>query len=743
MKLSELLEFNRIVIQCHDNPDADAIASGYGLYLYFKEQGKDVSLVYGGRTAVRKSNLVIMIDELKIPIVHCHSIEDVDLLITVDCQYGEGNVSHFDAKEIAIIDHHRVSSSDLPKRNEIRSTLGSCATLVWSMLKDEGFDVNANSKLATALYYGLYTDTNSFTEIYHPLDKDMRDETIFDNVAITKFRNANISLEELETAGAALLRSDYVEDYRFAIVKANKCDPNVLGLISDLVLEVDMVDTCLVFCPQPNGVKFSVRSCIKEVKASELAREISKGVGSGGGHLVKAGGFLQRELLITEYRKACKKKGVTPRMTYDEEGREELPTSSAIKGFLEKRMMNYFKGTQIIHAEREDLDFSGFASYLQRSLPRGYVKGTDIVPAGTSITLRALEGDLQAVIEEDTYITINAKGDIFLGKESGKEIQYRIYPEWNYTISNSEYNPIIKKNQTGETISLLDYAKVCVPVKETKVLAKCLDHKVKLFTKWDKNQYLLGKKGDYITIRHRNLDDIMIFGSKDFQSAFVLEEEKDKLEKVRAVVFDMDGTLLDTLEDLQLAVNYALEKFHLPEKTLEEVRTFLGNGVRKLMERSVEGGAKHPQFEEIFTCFTDYYNEHCNDHTKPYKDVLNLMKELSARGIKMAIVSNKLDSAVKVLNEKYFGEYVSVAVGDQEGVEKKPSREMVDIALKELGVSQEHAIYVGDSEVDLETARNAGLECVSVTWGFRDIEFLKEKKATIFADVPMEILSIL
>ena len=303
MKLSSLLKYNQIIVQCHDNPDADAIASGFGVYTYLKLHGKDVRLVYGGRNLIRKSNLVMMVKELEIPIENVrHTSKEVpaELLVTVDCQYGEGNVTLYPAEHVAVIDHHRVSKT-LPKMHEVQSNLGACSTLVWNMLKEEGIDPNENEKLATALYYGLFTDTGNLEEIYHEKDMELRDNAKFHAGLLTKLRNANISIEELETAGAALLRCDYNEQYRFAVVKAGPCDPNVLGLISDMVLEVDSIDVCMVFSIVPNGVKLSIRSCVERIKANELAAKICRDIGSGGGHQVKAGGTLQMDLLTKEY----------------------------------------------------------------------------------------------------------------------------------------------------------------------------------------------------------------------------------------------------------------------------------------------------------------------------------------------------------------------------------------------------------------------------------------------------------
>lgn len=211
------------------------------------------------------------------------------------------------------------------------------------------------------------------------------------------------------------------------------------------------------------------------------------------------------------------------------------------------------------------------------------------------------------------------------------------------------------------------------------------------------------------------------------------------MKKYDTVIFDLDGTLLDTLEDLTDAVNYAMRTMGMPERTIEEVRTFVGNGVKRLLELCVPDGFDNPAFEETFAKFREYYGLHCNDKTKAYDGVVRLLRELKDEGYALAIVSNKLDSAVKELSEIYFEGIVKVAIGEMEGVAKKPAPDTVYKALEELHKPAEGAVYVGDSEVDVMTAKNSGLPCISVLWGFRDEEFLKEHGAVQFARTPREV----
>ncbi len=212
----------------------------------------------------------------------------------------------------------------------------------------------------------------------------------------------------------------------------------------------------------------------------------------------------------------------------------------------------------------------------------------------------------------------------------------------------------------------------------------------------------------------------------------------------KTVIFDLDGTLLDTLEDLTDSVNYALTVMGYPLRTIDEIRKFVGNGVEKLMKRAVPEGTTQHEFDRCFSLFKEYYNQHSQDKTKPYDGVISLMRRLKEKGIKMAIVSNKLHEAVLDLRDIFFDDVIEVAIGDMPELKRKPEPDSCFKALEMLGSSVEEAVYVGDSEVDIATARNAGLPCIAVLWGFRDREFLISKGATILAantdEVEMEVL---
>lgn len=499
MRLSDLLKYDEIIIQAHDNPDPDAIASGYGLYTYFSRMGKKVRLIYSGRLQIQKTNILLLTKELNIPIEYIDPLVTLSftrgksLLLTVDCQYGAGNVTKFEVPKVAIIDHHQEEVTDV-ELSEIRPNYGSCSTLVWRMMKDEGFDFTGELNLGTALYYGLYSDTNQFGEIRNAMDMDMRDSLEFSAHVISLLRNSNISLKELETAGIALIRYIYNDVYRYAIIKSQPCDPNILGLISDLVLQVDCVDTCVVYNETADGIKLSVRSCIREVKASELASFLTVDVGSGGGHLEKAGGFIQKSLYEKHY------KALHP------------------EGFLSEKLNDYFGNSEVIYADKYEMDVKGLTKYIKRKTPIGYVDVDEIVPTGTPILIRTLEGDLELINDGSFYVMIGIKGDVYpIKKENFKKsyIECKDEPE-----IETEYLPTIKNQHSGKTEHILPYAKSCVASGQTYIYARPVTKRTKVFTSWDPEKYMYGKEGDYLAVRCDNLHDIYIVEKDIFSKTY-------------------------------------------------------------------------------------------------------------------------------------------------------------------------------------------------------------------------------
>lgn len=501
MQLKELLEYEEVTIQTHDNPDADAIASGYALYKYFTSKGKKVSFFYSGRYEIQKTNLKLMISNLEIPISYVDpKVNDKfisGLLITVDCQHGAGNVQYFKADAIVVIDHHQkeINTSKLAYWC-IDPNLGSCSTLVWELLLKENYPINEDINLGTALYYGLYRDTNQFSEISYPLDMDMRESVVYDRSIIQLLRNSNLSLQELEIAGIALIRSVYNSDYHYSIIRAGKCDPNLLGLISDFVIQVDEITTAVVFSELEDGYKFSVRSCAKDVRANELASFLAQDMGSGGGHIEKAGGFIRDSKFMIMY----------PNVHAD--------------AYFGNRIQEYFESYEVVEADNIELNSEDMCLYYKKDTNMGYAKVDSYFDIGSEVTLRTLDGDMDMVIEPDTYIYIDENGRV-------RSVSERLLLD-KFVLSEEDcdieldYKPRIKNKVTGEYRSLLDNMKSCTFKNGMKVYARELNRGIKLFTSNSDNQYMIGKTGDYLVINCEDNNKIYVVEHEIFIKTFEL-----------------------------------------------------------------------------------------------------------------------------------------------------------------------------------------------------------------------------
>ena len=212
--------------------------------------------------------------------------------------------------------------------------------------------------------------------------------------------------------------------------------------------------------------------------------------------------------------------------------------------------------------------------------------------------------------------------------------------------------------------------------------------------------------------------------------------------KYKVYIFDMDGTILNTLEDLANALNYSLGTNNYPKRTIDEVRWLVGNGIYKLVERGVPTGTEKADIDRVFKTFKEYYSVHCEDKTKPYENIIEIIKKLRAENCHIAVVSNKADYAVQKLCERYFPNLIDIAVGERENVRKKPAPDSVLEVLKKLNADKSTAVYIGDSEVDIQTAKNADMDSIIVTWGFREKAYLLENGAKLTIDEPIDILNI-
>ncbi|MDD2968531.1 MAG: DHH family phosphoesterase [Lachnospiraceae bacterium] len=521
MRLSELSEtFSTITIQCHDNPDADAIASAFGLFCFFQEQGVKTEIIYGGNYQIHKPNLKLMLHKLGIPIRYKadEGSHIRGLLITVDCQYGSGNVTIFQPDAIGMIDHHQPELEEEDDSNqllapvrfrEIYPGLGSCATLVWSLLKDEKYPVDQNKYLSTALFCGLYADTSQFTELFNPLDLDMRDELLIDRSFFGQFRNSNLTLQELQIAGAALQKYHFQEEYAFATICSEPCDPNVLGMISDFLLQVDGVGTCVVYNQMFDGYKFSVRSCSKEVKASELAQYLSEEIGTGGGHFEKAGGFINLKHFKEKY------------------------TREMIEEYFNSRIRSYFESFDIIYPREFQIDRADMKLFVRKKIMTGFVRLSDILPLGTPITIRTIDGDTTLNVLEGIYILIGYKGDIRVLNEWEFKREY-VEVEGRYSLE-TEYIPTVKNRLNGKSENLIKHAFRCISSGRHQIYARELEKSVKVFPKTDDSKYTKGNPGDYIAVNKEDEKDIFVIEKDMFTVLY--EELHERTAEIGSFLF--------------------------------------------------------------------------------------------------------------------------------------------------------------------------------------------------------------
>ena len=512
MRLSDLLKYDRIVIQCHNNPDPDALASGFGVWSYLRSRGKEAEFIYGGSEEISKPNLRLMISLFSIPIVHVAELSAPDLLVMTDCQYGEANVQKFEAGAVAVIDHHEVADQNrLPELSRVMENYGSCATVVYEMLREEEFDLASDSLLQTALFYGLYTDTVRLQELWHPADKDMWDDLAVDSGMIKKLKNANIDENDLSSIGRALVRRRICEKYGYAFIETATGDPNILGIVSDTLLEVDTVNVAVAYAYLPRGVKISVRSCLKEIRADELAKVIAEGIGNAGGHIDKAGGFLMGGKVFPES------------MTDPWEMRHYF------EGLLDQKLRAYFEDTDTIPAGqiidlKETMPDGSPLYRLYRKLPvrTGVVDLPKHFREGTKLKVRTLEGETEVTVSGDTLLMVGIHDEPYPIEREKFLRKYRLTGK--KFVFSGEYDPIVRDQQNGKRVLLDSVTEECMSTGTAFVYARRLERRTHVFNLWNTDRYAYGKAGDWFAVMKDDLKDYYIIQGFIFDETYETAE---------------------------------------------------------------------------------------------------------------------------------------------------------------------------------------------------------------------------
>ena len=494
MGLSDLLEYENIVIQCHDNPDADSLGAGFALYRYFKSKRKSVRLCYGGENEISQPSLLVMIKELGIPIEYLKSSPSNGLLVTVDFQYGTTGNTMWDCENAAVIDHHDFKYlHEKVHYRKINNKFGSCCTVVWSLLSDEGIEKELTPPASTGLYYGLYTDTAGFSQISYPVDRDMRDILDFDKDIFLKLINTDMSAENQQILDEAVKNYYFDEKNKTAVSMVKSCDNDLLGIVGDYLLNTENINVSVAYGTKAGGCKLSVRSKTNEVRADDLAQFICEGAGSGGGQRTKAGGFLSEYL-------------------FDDEKSEDY------NSYIINKINEYYCCYKIIYADTYKADLSTMTKYVKRKVNIGAVRLSDFLRTGTPVIVRTLEGDLECISADDLYIMVGIDGEVYPIREKKFLATYEFTegePEYE-----CEYEPTIHNTLTGEAYPISEYVKTCCAKGTSYIYAKQVNENIKVFTQWDNEKYLCGASGDFLAVREDDTSDVYMIQEDIFYRSY-------------------------------------------------------------------------------------------------------------------------------------------------------------------------------------------------------------------------------
>lgn len=520
MRLTDLLNFDDIVIQCHDKPDADAIASGFALLKYLEGKGKSPRLVYTGAERIRRGSLQALLARFEIPLTYLDTPEgEAGLLVTVDCRAGERNVTALPHRALAVIDHHTAGDGErLPELCDVRTEgdgYGSCATVVWAMLKEAGFPVEEDRVLPSLLYYGLYMDTQEL-KTARKMDKMMLDELHYDMDIVTELQSVNLSLEELGILGRAYDSLHISPRHRFAVAQVEPCDPDLLGIVSDELMKVAGVDVSAAYCilDGEQGAKVSLRCRRSGYSAAELVHWLVRDMGSdGGGAPTKAAGRLPRAFL----EEACAG-----------DGWDDL--SGAAGRLIYRLLTDYFETPprQLPSGEYDtgtvaELCAAEPALYRKKKVPVGYVKATDLFPEGEEILLRMLEGDVRKTVTDALYIMIGVDGETYHNEAAGLRENYDLLDTPFPTDPESPWQPKVYRYADRQVRLLSPHAKTCVAKDDALIWAAPLKGRTEVLSKWGERH--LGEAGDWLVSRDTDRQDIYIIKHSPFERTYERAEE--------------------------------------------------------------------------------------------------------------------------------------------------------------------------------------------------------------------------
>lgn len=522
MKLADLLSYENIVIQCHDKPDADTIASGFALLKYLERNGKKPRLVYTGRQKVTRGSLHEMIRKFEIPLTYLpEAEEEAELLVMVDCRAGERNVTALPCRNLAVIDHHTVRAGEtLPRLHEVRTEeegYASCATVLWAMLKEAGFPVEMDLQMPTILYYGLYMDTQEL-KTAQKMDREMLEELEYDMDIVTELQSVNLSLEEIRITGRAYDSLHINPTHRFAVAQVEPCDPDILGIVGDELMKVAGVDVSAAYCilEGSQGAKVSVRCRRRGYSAAELIHWLVRGMGNdGGGTPTKAAGRFSRMLL----EEAC-----------SSDGWDDL--SGATGRLIYKLLTDYFEipPKRIIAGEYspervKELCGAEAVLFRKKKVPVGYVKATELFPEGEEILLRMLEGDARKKVTPDLYIMIGVDGEIYHTPESALQRNYNLLEAPFPIDAKSPWQPKVYSYARREVRLLAPYAKTCIARDGALIWAAQLNGRAEVLTKW--GEWHLGEAGDWLVSRDTDRQDIYIIKKVIFGRTYEKADDQE------------------------------------------------------------------------------------------------------------------------------------------------------------------------------------------------------------------------